>query len=298
MISAHNELICYKQTDIDSHGKLKFFLAKHSTKEGTWGKISLQEGTIDFVFLNGQGQELSRTRIDEKHPQLFIPPASWHKIIPISESFKASLEFYCMPHRYFNKKYGLGTVHGDLLYIYQTYFRHLQDLSILDVGCGSGRNLLYLAKMGHRGTGIDHNQAALEAIQSIVQKENIPAVDTQLLDLNQPLNIEPEYYDLVLSTVTLQFLNQQRVPTLLAELQTATRKNGYHFLVFPVQSERYSLPDSFTFLPQEEEIYHMYQDSGWSIIEYKETVGHLHKQDERGRPISGLFGLLLAQKTH
>ena len=60
MISEYNELMCYKQTDIDSHGKLKFFLEKHSTKEGTWGKLSLQEGAIDFAFLNGQGQELSR----------------------------------------------------------------------------------------------------------------------------------------------------------------------------------------------------------------------------------------------
>lgn len=297
MISEYNELMCYKQTDIDSHGKLKFFLEKHSTKEGTWGKLSLHEGAIDFVFLNGQGQELSRTRINKEYPQLFIPPASWHKIIPVSESFKASLEFYCMPHRYFNKKYGLGAVHSDLVYVYQTYLRHLQGLSILDAGCGSGRNLLYLATMGHSVTGIDHQQSALEAIQDIVQKEALTKVSTLLHDLNQPSNIELEHYDLVLSTVTLQFLNPKHIPELLVGLQKATKKNGYHFLVFPIQSELYSLPDSFTYLPQKEVLYHAYQDSGWSILEYKESVGHLHKQDEQGRPISGLFGFLFAQKT-
>ena len=297
MISEYNELLCYKQTDIDSHGKLKFFLEKHSTKEGTWGKLSLHEGAIDFVFLNGQGQELSRTRINKECPQLFILPASWHKIIPVSEFFKASLEFYCMPHRYFNKKYGLGAVHSDLVYVYQTYLRHLQGLSILDAGCGSGRNLLYLATMGHSVTGVDHQQSALEAIQDIVQKEALPKVSTLLHDLNQPSNIELEHYDLVLSTVTLQFLNPKHIPELLVELQKATKKNGYHFLVFPVQSELYSLPDSFTYLPQKEALYHVYQDSGWSILEYKESVGHLHKQDEQGRPISGLFGFLFAQKT-
>lgn len=35
----HNELLCYKQSDIDSHGKRKFFLEKHSTKEGVWGRL-------------------------------------------------------------------------------------------------------------------------------------------------------------------------------------------------------------------------------------------------------------------
>ncbi|WP_454783503.1 SAM-dependent methyltransferase TehB [Legionella sp. WA2022007384] len=296
MSSEYNELLCYKRTDIDSHGKLKFFLEKHSTKEGTWGRLSLHEGAIDFAFLNGQGQECSRTRIDHKHPELQIPPAAWHKVIPVSESFKATLKFYCMPHRYFNKKYGLSAVQSDLVYVYQTYLHHLQEASILDVGCGSGRNLLYLANMGHHITGIDNNQASLETIQEIAQNEDLSKVSTQLHDLNQPLALGVEHFDFVFSTVTLQFLNSERIPSLLTELQEATNKNGYHFLVFPIQSELYPLPDFFTYLPHKEELYHLYQDTGWSILEYKESVGHLHKQDASGKQIPGVFGMLLAQK--
>lgn len=201
-----------------------------------------------------------------------------------------------MPQRYFNKKYGLAAVHSDLMYIYQTYLQHLHMASILDVGCGSGRNLLYLAQMGHHVKGVDHNQTAIEAIQNIAQKEALADVLTQVHDLNQPLGLETEHYDLVLSTVTLQFLNPQRIPILLTELQKITNKNGYHFLVFPIQSDLYPLPDFFTFLPAKEELYHLYQNSGWSILEYKESIGHLHKQDTLGRQISGIFGILLAQK--
>lgn len=145
----YDNLICYKQISIDNHGKLKFFLEKHSTKEGTWGKLSLNEGEIDFIFQNGLGQELSRIRLDKNNRQLSIPPASWHKIIPINTAFDAQLEFYCKPHRYFNKKYGLTEVHRDLLYVYHTYLSHLGPLTTLDVGCASDRNLLYLAQLGH-----------------------------------------------------------------------------------------------------------------------------------------------------
>ncbi|AOW50991.1 TPA: SAM-dependent methyltransferase TehB [Legionella pneumophila subsp. pneumophila] len=293
----YDNLICYKQLSIDDHGKLKFFLEKHSTKEGTWGNLSLNEGEIDFIFQNGLGQELSRIRLDKNNRQLSIPPASWHKIIPISASFDAQLSFYCKPHRYFNKKYGLTEVHRDLLYVYHTYLSHLGLLTTLDVGCGSGRNLLYLAQLGHRLTGIDINQTALENIQIIAQKENLSPLNILSQDLNQPQSLAPDHYDFVYSTVTLQFLNASRIPSLLIEMQEATKKNGYHFLVFPVQSELYSLPSSFTFLPKQQELYHFYQDSGWSILEYKESVGHLHKQDELGRPVQGLFALLLAQKV-
>lgn len=296
MFTKNNSLMRYKQIEINSDQKLNFFLDKHSTKEGTWGKLSLKEGEIDFIFQNGLGQELSRIRLDKNNSEISISPASWHKIIPISTYFNAQLDFYCKPHRYFSKKYNLGTVHSDLLYVYQTYLKHLSASTMLDVGCGSGRNLLYFANNGHSIMGIDINQLALDNIQSIAQKESLSQVDTLFYDLNKPLTLEKEYYDFVFSTMTIPFLNVSRISSLLQELQESTKRSGYHFFIFPIQSDLYSFPDSFTFLPQPEELYHFYQNSGWSILEYKESVGHLHKKDETGRPIPGLFGFLLAQK--
>ena len=296
MKTQDDDLICYKHMPIDSHRKLKFFLEKHSTKEGTWGLITLYEGEIDFVFMNGSGEELSRTRLNKNNSKLSIPPASWHKIIPVSVDFNAHLQFYCKPHRYFNKKYHMGALHSDLFYICQTYLRNKEKLNIIDVGCGTGRNLLYLAKLGHTTTGVDINQSALENIKTVAEEESLKQIDTLFHDLNQPIMLVKEHYQLVISAVTLQFLNAERIPSLLRELQEATATNGYHFLVFPVQSELYSLPGSFIFLPKQDELYHFYQNSGWSILEYKESVGHLHKQDESGRPMQGLFGVLFAQK--
>lgn len=296
MITGLGKLLCYKQTQIESHGKLNFFLEQHSTKEGSWGCLQLREGIIDFIFMNGEGEELSRIRLDKENPQLLIPPAAWHKIILISEPFNASLEFYCKPHRYFSKKYGLGAVHADLQYIYYHYLQNLGELRVLDVGCGSGRNLLFFAASGHEITGIDINESAMNQMSEIVKKENLPKIETVLHDLNHHLNLRREHYDFVFSTVSLQFLKTERIPALLNELQQATTREGLHYMVFPIYSELYSLPASFTFLPKKEELYHFYQDSGWSILEYKESAGLLHKLDEFGRPLQGLFGHLLAQK--
>ncbi|WP_454780445.1 SAM-dependent methyltransferase TehB [Legionella sp. WA2022007384] len=297
MAAFNDDLICYKQLQITHDGKLKFFLEKHSTKEGTWGKLHVHTGEIDFVFLDGNGDELSRHRLNKKNAQIIIPPASWHKIIPISPVFNATLDFYCKAHRYFDKKYKLGNVHTDLYYVYTTYLQQQNKLNVLDVGCGSGRNPLFFALKGHAVTGMDHNEAAIEKIRQIAHDEKITTLTPVLHDLHHPLKLKKEAYDLVIATVSLQFLNAERIPSLLHELHEATAVQGFHFLVFPIRSEQFELPSFFTYLADPEELYHYYQDCGWAILEYRETLGKLHKLDESGKPIQGLFGLLLAQKT-
>ncbi|KTD62383.1 hypothetical protein [Legionella shakespearei] len=108
-------------------------------------------------------------------------------------------------------------------------------------------------------------------LDSVSHCKNLPGVCYRMW--SQSLTLTKEQYHFVFSTVTLQFLNAKRIPSLLTELQEATAKNGCHFLVFPVQSELYSLPNSFTFLPKHEELYHFYQNRGWSVLKYKESVG-------------------------
>ncbi|KTC96761.1 SAM-dependent methyltransferase TehB [Legionella feeleii] len=296
MLINHDELRCYKEIELSEQGKLQFFLNKHSTKEGTWGLLQLREGEIDFIFLNGAEEELARHRVNQQEPQLLIPPASWHKIVPLSDNWRASLQFYCKPQRYFSKKYGLPQIHSDLLQVYQTYLHQQEKMAVLDVGCGSGRNPLFLASLGHSVTGMDINETAMQQITEIAQKEGLTTVQTIIHDFNLPLNPAHQAYDFVYSTVTLQFLNAKRIPALLTELQQMTAPQGFHFLVFPIKAEPYIYPSSFSFLAEKDELYHFYQDCGWSILEYKETVGNLHKLDEHGKPIQGLFGFLFAQK--
>tara|TARA_R110002126_G_scaffold17798_2_gene68925 strand:+ start:96653 stop:97561 length:909 start_codon:yes stop_codon:yes gene_type:complete len=288
----------YKKIELNSENKLQFFLDKHSTKEGTWGCLELHEGEIDFIFLNGEGHELSRQLMNSKHATLLIPPASWHKIEPKSGEFNATLQFYCKPHRYFEKKYKLSSVHHDLNYVYQTYLSTYEKITMLDVGCGSGRNPLYFSMLGHLTTGIDINQNAINKTREIAEKEALSNIKLQVHDLNQLIPDFDDTFDFVYSTVALQFLNKASIHPLLTQLQNQTVMNGMHCLVFPIKSEIYSYPESFTYLAEPNELYQFYQDSGWSILEYREKPGQLHKLDETGKPKQGMFALLLAQKNN
>lgn len=286
----------YKKIELNNEKNLQFFLNKHSTKEGTWGYLELKKGEVDFIFLDGNGKELSRRSLHEAHPTLLVPPACWHKLLPKGPELDATLTFYCQPHRYFEKKYGLAPLHHDLRYVQQTYLQNKKQMTILDVGCGSGRNPLYFAMAGHHVTGLDNNKHAIQNIQSIAEKEQLSAIKLKLHDLNFPLPSLDAVFDFIYCTVTLQFLDKTRIKPLLTQLQQYTAAGGMNFFVFPVQAEPYSYPHSFTYLPEPKELYHFYQDSGWSILEYHEKPGQLHKLDATGKPKQGMFALLLAQK--
>jgi len=290
-------LKAYKQIELNGEKNLQFFLDKHSTKEGTWGNLTMHDGTIDFVFLDGYANELSSLTLTPKSPALAIPPASWHKIASTSAEFKATLQFYCQPHRYFEKKYRLTSIHHDLWYIYQTYLQDREKMAILDVGCGSGRNPLYFALSGHDIIAIDKNEDAIKNIQHIAAQEQLLNIETYVHDLNQPILFNDKSFDFIYSTVALQFLNPSSIKPLLTKLQSLTSPGGFHFLVFPIKAEPYIYPERFTYLAETNELYHFYQDCGWSILEYKEKPGQLHKLDEHGKPKQGVFGHLLAQKN-
>lgn len=288
-------LICYKELSISAQTKLQFFLNKHSTKEGTWAELHYASGNAELIFLDSRDNELSRYSLNSSNKVIAIPPAAWHKITAASDDFAANLKFYCLPHRYFQKKHSLGQVHSDLLYFLGNYLPKTNPLHILDVGCGSGRNALYLALLGHQVTALDYNPQSIANIQDVKTKESLTNIDTLIHDLHEPIPLK-QRFDIIISTVSLQFLKPERIPTLLSELNALTKTGGMHLLVLPVQSAVLNLPASFSYLPPSQALYQHYQDEGWSIPEYKESVGQLHKVDETGKPIQGMFGLLIASK--
>ena len=291
------DLICYKQIQITKNKKV--FFEKHSTKEGTWGLFELKNGEINFIFVDGQNNEITCCHINNKNPKFLIPPSTLHKLKLVNECpFSATIKFYCKSHRYFHKKYGLAEIHPYVLYIYNNYISGHNKLKVLDVDCGSGRNLLFLALKGHQVAGIDLSEPHLLNIKKIVQEEKMEQVNTVVADLNTSIDFLTDYYNLVISTVTLQFLPETRVEALLNELQAVTAVNGLHLPVFPIQKNLFIFPPSFTFLPLTKKLYQFYQNKNWSILEYKEKVGQLHKVDNLGKPIQGLFGFLLAKKIH
>ncbi|KAE9535094.1 tellurite resistance methyltransferase TehB [Ursidibacter arcticus] len=284
------ELICYKQMPVWTKESLpQMFQEKHNTKVGTWAKLTILKGAIKYYELTEEGSIVSEEVFDVNHQRPFVEPQVWHKVEALTDDLECQLAFYCKPEDYFAKKYNLTTTHSEVL----NTINYIQQGKALDLGCGRGRNALYLNLLGFDVTAVDHNQESIEFLNYMIEKERATQIQTSVYDINQA-NIQGEY-DLIISTVVMMFLNRERIPAIIENMQRNTKIGGYNLIVCAMDTEKHpcTMPFSFTF--KEGELKNYYQ--GWELVKYNEDLGHLHKTDANGNRIQLQFATMLAKKV-
>lgn len=95
-----------------------------------------------------------------------------------------------------------------------------RDGKILDIACGDGRNLIYLARLGYHVTGIDFSEEALNRLSYFAKNENLK-IETKLLDLsNDEVLVNLEKFDGVI-------INHYRLnPRLYSDLMNYVKEGG------------------------------------------------------------------------
>ncbi|CCJ88722.1 Tellurite resistance protein TehB [Cronobacter turicensis 564] len=110
---------------------------------------------------------------------------------------------------YFTEKYGLTATHSDVL----NAVNYVEPGRALDLGCGNGRNSLYLAARGFDVTAWDKNPASIANLERIAAAEGLSNLHIAAKDLNT-LRFDGEY-DFILSTVVMMFLERDTIPGLI-----------------------------------------------------------------------------------
>ncbi|WJY17291.1 SAM-dependent methyltransferase TehB [Pectobacteriaceae bacterium CE90] len=282
-------LICYKQMPVWNSNTLPAaFREKHNIQEGTWARLHILKGNLTFAQLeeNGDTRELHYFSVQQQPP--YIEPHHWHRIVSCSDDMECQLGFYCNTEDYYHQKYELTRTHSEVI----NAIDHIKPGRALDLGCGRGRNSLYLNLKGFEVTAYDKSAQSISVLNNIITHEQLNGIHATVHDIN--LADIHASYDFILSTVVFMFLDRERIPFIIRNMQQNTSAGGHNLIVTVMSTDDFpcTIPFSFTFKQDELRQYY----TGWELLKYNEDVGELHKTDANGNRIQLRFATLLAKK--
>lgn len=105
----------------------------------------------------------------------------------------------------------------------------VEDKSVLDLGCGTGRNSNYLAERGNSVIGIEISKTALNLAK--IRAEDIGvSVDYRLGDIGEKYEIADNSIDVVLDITSSNSLNEKGREIYLSEVARVLKNGGYFFV--------------------------------------------------------------------
>lgn len=129
-------------------------------------------------------------------------------------------------------------------------------ISLLDAGCGGGRNLVYFLRHNYEVFAVDTNPQAIQQVQALAAHlaPHLPAQNFLGADVAE-LPLPSARFDLVISSAVLHFAHDaQHFDQMLAEMWRVLKPGGMLFarlassigiesLIKPVGSGWFALPD-------------------------------------------------------
>ena len=122
-----------------------------------------------------------------------------------------------MPYNY-DKLYGempdaLGPPSDVFVKFFDSYPK--QAARVLDIGCGQGRDALFIARRGHRVVGVDLSPNGIAAMLASAEKDNLP-VEGIVADI---ADFTPDgVFDVIVIDRTLHMLSSADRQRVLSEL--------------------------------------------------------------------------------
>lgn len=116
-----------------------------------------------------------------------------------------------------------------LKFLKKEYGYNIEGRTILDLGCGTGRNANYLADIGNNVIGIEISKIALNIAKERAKELNL-VVDYRLGDIGEEYELKDDSIDLVLDVTSSNSLNEKGREVYLKETHRVLKTSGYFFV--------------------------------------------------------------------
>ena len=110
------------------------------------------------------------------------------------------------------------------------FFKHYQKEheSVLDLGCGQGRDALFIARKGHTLLGVDSAQTSIKQMLKLAVRENlnVNGIVADIIDFEAD-----DVYDVVLIVRVLLILQSNKIrKSVLEKYSSAVCNDGYYLI--------------------------------------------------------------------
>jgi len=129
-------------------------------------------------------------------------------------------------------------------------------MSLLDAGCGGGRNLVYFLRNGFKVYGVDQSATAIVQAKSLATELlNDIESDQFRVENVERMSFSNETFDVVVSSAVLHFANdEEHWQAMVSEMWRVLKPGGIFFArlastvgiedqIQPINGRRYHLPD-------------------------------------------------------
>ena len=121
-----------------------------------------------------------------------------------------------------HKKYDNGKpIYDDWLDKYDEIFKKATS-PILDLGCGTGNDTLYLTEKGYEVIACDYSTEALESV-----KKYIPSAQTLLVDISKKLPFEDNKFEVIIADLSLHYFDNNTTIEIMKEIKRILKNGGY-----------------------------------------------------------------------
>ena len=165
-----------------------------------------------------------------KHPDIIIQNDG---SVPVEECVQRIREYQVKSSRenakdvdYWNQFYSSNSDTVPSKFAHEIFEKMQPGGSVLELGCGNGRDSAFFAKQGMKVTAIDYSKVAISKL-----KQNNPyKVDYICDDFVESRTIFQRQFDYIYSRFTLHILTQKQEEELLDNISLSLKKDGLLFI--------------------------------------------------------------------
>ena len=118
--------------------------------------------------------------------------------------------------------------------------RDVRPVTALDIGCGTGRNALYMATCGCRVFAMDYAESQVRLLSNKLKVGNNVAVTVRRHDVSTPWPVEDGWADIAIDTYCFKHqIDNRSIATYIAELHRSLKPGGMAMLFLADRQDGY-----------------------------------------------------------